>query len=45
MNAPKPHLEISHRSSVIVKFQITDFPILDFTISAPSIAANREVTP
>jgi hypothetical protein len=38
MNAAQAHLEIDHRSSVIVKFKITDFTILDFTISVPVVA-------
>jgi len=36
------NLEIGHRASGILNFQISDFTILDFTISASVIVDEKE---
>jgi hypothetical protein len=45
MSRADRNLEIGHRASVIVKFQIRDFTILDFTISGAVMSGIMEGTP
>jgi hypothetical protein len=42
MSSPAFHLEISHQPSGIVRLQISDFTVLDFTMPFSSSADNPE---
>lgn len=43
MSKTASNLEIGHRLSGILKSQITDFPLPDFTISALTLRSSAEV--
>lgn len=45
MNKANHNLEIGHRASGILKFQIPDFTILDFKISDSVNLGEKEVRP